>query len=91
MKPNPIDAVYDKLEKAGFSKQFVKDSLLPTWWKDEMAETDPTLFLEAAKVLANKISQDVETLINPEKGIVFPAFEGKFITDFFDFGDEHEA
>jgi hypothetical protein len=35
---NPMDLLYKRLRDAGFNRKFVKETVLPSWWDDRIAE-----------------------------------------------------
>lgn len=60
--------LYNKLEKLGFSKEFIRAIGLPSWWVDELdLSTEPMDFpvrYEAANYVSQRLYVDLKSLID---------------------------
>lgn len=63
-----MDTLYQRLAAAGFPRHFVKETALPSWWEDSMAETE-TGFAHGALLVARHIGADVRTLLETEESV----------------------
>lgn len=70
--------LYNKLEKLGFSKKFIRAIGLPSWWVDELDKsTEPIDFpirYEAASYVSQRLYVDLKSLIDVTQ-------EAKFVDD----------
>jgi Zn-dependent peptidase ImmA (M78 family) len=58
---NPIFAVYDRLDKAGIKRNYVRKVILPEWWNDEVAQTK-TGFLQGVGIIARHLGLELMPL-----------------------------
>lgn len=73
-----ITALYDRLSKIGFPKQFVKSKALPDWWDTEFEATAGAA-VEAASYLARRLNLDIASLLKPDATPTFkPSCQAKF-------------
>lgn len=57
--------LYNKLEKLGFSKEFIRAIGLPSWWVDALDEsTSVAVMYEAAGYISKRLPIDLGSLIN---------------------------
>jgi Zn-dependent peptidase ImmA (M78 family) len=63
------------LKAAGLQKKYVKDVVLPEWWKDEIAK-EPAGFAEAIGYLSQHLGLDLRLLRNQEAEIEWPSSNG---------------
>jgi Zn-dependent peptidase ImmA (M78 family) len=58
-----IKNLYERLKKAGFTKKYLKEAILPDWWDDEIAKTQ-TGFNQLIYTLAKNLNLDIDSLRN---------------------------
>ena len=60
--------LYNKLNKLGFSKKFIRAIGLPSWWNDELDQsTDMGVMYEAAMYVSRRLRIDLSSLIKTTK------------------------
>lgn len=60
----PMKTLYDRLEKVGFNKSWVRSTVLPVWWDDSIAD-NPTGYTEILMLLAEQLNISLPTLLDP--------------------------
>jgi Zn-dependent peptidase ImmA (M78 family) len=65
-----LASVYSRLAKVGFSKKFIRATILPSW-VCEQAEKDPDVFPELALFLSKALGISTNSLTDPNEPIVF--------------------
>jgi Zn-dependent peptidase ImmA (M78 family) len=65
-----LASVYSRLAKAGFTRKFIRSTILPSWVCEE-AEKDPDVFPELALFLAKALGISGRSLSDPNEPIVF--------------------
>jgi hypothetical protein len=68
VKSSRMRKLYERLSAAGFSRHFIQNSVLPSWWEDSLAEKE-TGFAHIALIIARYIGADVRTLLDTEESI----------------------
>jgi len=60
-----MTGLYNKLERLGFSKKFIRAIGLPSWWVDELDQsTDLGVAYEAASHISQRLFTDLKSLID---------------------------
>lgn len=73
---NPIKKLYNRLrDERGIDRQFIKKTILPDWWDDELA-LNPAGFAEGVAYIARYTGFLYETLIE-EGSEILPVFDDK--------------
>jgi hypothetical protein len=67
-----ITALYDRLADAGVNKTFVKKVLLPSWWDESIAESQPG-FAYTLAVLSARLGIPIKALADHSKSIELPS------------------
>lgn len=66
--------IYQKLDKVGFSKSFIQNTIFPSYWKtatnDLLSDNDDAL-LQTSIYLSKHLNIDVESIINKDQDIKF--------------------
>jgi Zn-dependent peptidase ImmA (M78 family) len=57
-----MSVLYQKLSQLGFSKRFVKEKGLPSWWNEEL-DNKPVAVLEGAGHIAQRLHLDLKSLL----------------------------
>ena len=57
-----MSLLYRKLSAIGFSKQFVRDKVLPSWWNEEL-DNKPVAVLQGAGHIAQRLHLDLKSLL----------------------------
>lgn len=65
--------LYQKLEDIGFSKDFVRAIGLPSWWIDELDESNLAV-LEACLHISKRLLIDLKSLIDPTQKAQFRTY-----------------
>ena len=65
-----LASVYSRLAKIGFSKKFIRTTILPSWVCNE-AERDPDVFPELALLLGKALGISSRSLADPSEPIAF--------------------
>ncbi|MBX3269798.1 MAG: ImmA/IrrE family metallo-endopeptidase [Sandaracinaceae bacterium] len=68
---NPMKSMYSRLRVLGLTKPFVRKTILPDWWDDEVA-TSPAGFAEALVMISRYIGIDPARLRDPEADLALP-------------------
>lgn len=68
VKSSRMGKLYERLNEAGFSRQFIQKAVLPSWWDDSLAEKE-TGFAHIALIIARHIGADVRTLMDTEESV----------------------
>jgi hypothetical protein len=63
-----IQSLYTRLSRAGISKGFVRQHLLPPWWEDSIAAS-PAGYAEAAAIISRNLSVDLQSLFQHDVAI----------------------
>jgi len=58
---NPMKSLYKRLSDLGLSRKYLQQTVLPSWWSDEVA-VNPAGFAEAVMLLSRHLGLDVDTL-----------------------------
>ncbi|BDI29095.1 hypothetical protein CCAX7_11460 [Capsulimonas corticalis] len=61
---NPMSLLYKRLASAGFKPKFVRDTVLPSWWDDEIATTEAG-YLEGLIIISKHLGIQLDALRNP--------------------------
>ncbi len=69
---NPMPQLYKRLSDVGFNKKFVRETVLPHWWQDEIAET-PSGYEHAVGLISRNLGLDPPTLRGTESEITYNA------------------
>jgi len=65
-----LASVYSRLAKVGFTRKFIKSTILPSWVCDQ-AEKDPDVFPELALFLGKALGISSKSLADPTEPLVF--------------------
>lgn len=66
-----ISSLISRLEKAGVDKAFVRDVVLPSWWDDSIATSQPG-FLYAATIVSSHLGIPLKVVADETKAIALP-------------------
>ena len=61
---NPMSLLYKRLASAGFKQKFVRETVLPSWWSDEVASTEAG-YLEGLVIISKHLGIQLGALRNP--------------------------
>ncbi len=68
--PVGLRRLYARLGSAGFSRPYIRQTVLPGWWQDEAAQ-NPTGFAELHVLLARHLGLDLDSLEDETKPLAF--------------------
>lgn len=67
-----MNDLYNKLEKLGLSKEFIRAIGLPSWWVDELDQSSSySVMLEGACYISTRLLIDLKSLISTTEGAKF--------------------
>lgn len=66
---NPMTRLYDRLDSVGFNRRYVQKFVLPSWWKDEIAQ-NPAAYAQALSIVARNLGLDLGSLQNTNGPVV---------------------
>ncbi len=58
---NPMSRLYARLSQAGLTRQYVRNTALPSWWDDEIA-SNPAGYAQGLLLLARHLGLDLKSL-----------------------------
>ena len=70
---NPMADLYRRLQAVGLTERYVRKSILPDWWDDEVA-TNPAGYAEGLTYLSRHLGLDLATLQDPTRPVSFRDF-----------------
>ena len=70
---NPMPDLYRRLRAVGLTRPFVRKTVLPDWWDDEVA-ANPAGYAEGLTLLSRHLGLDLATLRDPSRPVAFRDF-----------------
>ena len=70
---NPMADLYNRLRAVGLTQNYLKKTILPEWWDDEIAE-NPAGYAEGLTYLSRHLGLDLASLHDPSRTIDFREF-----------------
>ena len=65
---NSMDVLYRRLGEVGLKKKFLRSTILPSWWDDQVAE-NPAGYAQAIMLLSHHLGLDLRALFDPTAAI----------------------
>ncbi|MEO1390524.1 MAG: ImmA/IrrE family metallo-endopeptidase [Cyanobacteria bacterium J06634_6] len=77
--PLTMAELYKRLSKLGLSKKYLRSTILPDWWTDEVDQT-PGVFTQGALYLSRRLNLDIDSLLIEETPRFITSGQPKFKT-----------
>ena len=63
-----MEHLYERLERFGFSREYVRSIALPEWWDDKIAGT-PLGMMQALTLISRNLYLEIDSLRDPNTSI----------------------